>query len=203
MNVKAINEKWKEYELGKNESDCLVKCILTDLLLKQPPFRIIIKCNCEFMSKKELQAYLQHGKKTLVTGGNIINVTDALTWIDWFHELTKNGFLGLAYPATFICQKENNRSLNTFPQNNGDTAIISIGPEYILTLRKMYVSVRNLNGIRRVEMYWHQQIVFFMKARSVLCEWLKNCNFAKHFHNCLPSNKRNCFGLIFWHIKHR
>lgn len=47
-------------------------------------------------------------------------------YVDWLvHELANNGFLVMAYNATFVCQKDIDYSLNTSSENNTNIAIIA------------------------------------------------------------------------------
>lgn len=55
----------------------------------------------------------------------MILFTDAFTCIDWHEELLKSPFYVMPYPASFVRQKEIDRDLFIFSQNNGDMAVVA------------------------------------------------------------------------------
>lgn len=88
------------------------------------------KAHAQSVHENELQAYVQHAKRTLVTGGYIIIVTNAFTGMDWFLEFLKNCFQTMQYPATFVYAKEVDRNLSVFLCNNGKIATIARRVEF-------------------------------------------------------------------------
>lgn len=71
-NVSTSNSKWPEFQAKRNENDELVDLILTDRPNKDCPPQTATKQKSVYLDGKELQAYLLHAKRVLVTRGYII-----------------------------------------------------------------------------------------------------------------------------------